>query len=238
MTERPSIPHRIHRVPTGPRRHVQPAQPIAQDPHVQDEPAEQDEPAAHDDPDLPQGPLEGWSVESFMATMRKISDEAVMRTRQDDKLRVDTSVGLIDSKIDGAITRIVKADRSGTKKWKTLATLGISAAGGMGIMMATCMNAYQDARFDVVVPTARAEAKVETLEDRMADSERRHEETDKALGDIKKSLEANTDAVLGIAKLLDPERDALDEPAPAASPAVRSNSAARGRNNLPRPPKP
>ena len=156
----------------------------------------------------------GFTAQDILDLLSKATEAAIIRTRQDDKLRVDTSVGLIDSKIDGALTQVAKKTSSQELKWKFLFYVAISAAGAMGTVMASCRNAYETARVDAHEPAARAEVKAgeavakvvvveRSMEDRMAASDARHAKTEETLAKLGDALDANTLAVLGIAARLD-----------------------------------
>ncbi len=193
--DRPSLPHSLQRTPTGPQRTAEPPAAVS-------------------------GQLEamaaGFSSEDLLRFARAISEEAVIRTRQDDKLRVDTGVSLIDSKLDGALTRIVEAsnDPKVVTKWKALFGLALAAAVGMGTIQATCMNAYKNARVDAIEPAVRAEQKAITAESKVADiaevltkrievSEGRHDRTEKKISEIEQSLVLANKLLLKIDEKLD-----------------------------------
>jgi hypothetical protein len=180
------------RTPTGPQRHT-----VA-------------------DFDIPSEPPT-FTAEQWLAIMRAGTREAVVQTRQDDKLTMDNAIGLLKSQV----SEIVSASKSRREKVLAgIASLGIAAAVTMGTIMATCVNAYQDARVDAQIPAARAEVKAEqaaskvitvadALEERLKISDERHTKTEETLKTISIALDANTKAVLGIAAKLS------DSPAPS-----------------------
>ena len=131
--ERPSVPHNMQRPPSGSQR------PVATSGSI--------DPA-------------GFTMEEILSLLRTSNQEAIRLAQADSKLRVDTAVSLIDSKLDGAITQITKGATRGVIRWKALAALAASIAVAMGTVMGSCMNGYQNARFDAVEPAARAEQKV------------------------------------------------------------------------------
>lgn len=192
--ERPSIPHSLHRVPTSP----QPT--VAQAPPPPETDAERLTALAHKI-------ANGSSAEDLLTLWRIMSTEAVIKTRQDDKLRVDNSIGALQSKT-------MMAQESTIKRLKFAFFALLSFAGAMGTVAATCATAYQDARNDAMVPAAVAEAKAsraeskvatvaQTLEERLDESDRRHERTERALNDIGEALKANTAAINRIGEKLD-----------------------------------
>lgn len=206
---RPSLPHSHHRAPTGPRltvpQHQAPAE-AAEELH------------AHYDPqtfELAQKVLSGIAtLEDFLALHRIVSRETVVQTRQDDKLRVDNRVGMIESKIESMQTI---ADQKIARKanfWRAIAVTMLSIAGTVGVAAATCANAYQTARADAIEPAQRAEAKAEhadekvetvasEMEARMKASEDRHIQTERELAAIKKSVDTANTLLVGIAAKLE-----------------------------------
>lgn len=200
--ERPSIPHSLHRVPTAPQPTVaQAPQPTAAPPPPETD-AERLAALAHK---IASG--SSFTAEDLLTLGRIMSTEAVIKTRQDDKLRVDNSIGALQSKT-------MMAQESTIKRLKFAFYALLSAAGAMGTVAATCATAYQDARNDAMVPAAVAEAKAsraeskvatvaQTLEDRLDESDRRHERTERALNDIGEVLKANTAAINRIGEKLD-----------------------------------
>lgn len=140
-----------------------------------------------------------YTAEELITFGRILARDAVVVTRQDEKLRLDNAIGLAQSKNEMTLTRRVKFYQAAT-----MTLVGI--ASGAGLVMATCMNAYQDARVDAAVPAVRAEAKAEiakkqtdVLVERMDDSDARIEAVEASLTEIKESLAANTAAVVGLA---------------------------------------
>lgn len=215
--DRPSVPHSMMRPTTGPRRAIPPQS----EPEPEPAPVERTTQPHHD-------PLVlaiaeriankdgSWGAEDIVALGRLLNQDAIVRTRQDDKLRVDAAVSLLGSQLDGAVTQIVKAaqDPKTVTKWKAIAALGFTTSLTMGGIMGSCMNGYQTARFEAVEPAKRAEEKAERagdkvaevageLEARMADSEKRHEATETKLVHIEESVATANAVLLRISEKLD-----------------------------------
>lgn len=144
-----------------------------------------------------------------MGLMRKMADEAVVRTRADEKLRRDVAVAQDQSKTVMSLT-------SSVRRLKIYLGLLIGISASVGVAAATAMNAYQSARLDAVEPAARAEAKAEradrkaevvaaTVEERLGEMEKRHESTEIVLSDLSETLKANTKAI----NLIDAKLDDL-----------------------------
>lgn len=202
--ERPSVPHSLSRVPTGPRPTVPKSPPEAQD-------AEHDPMTMAIAEKIANG---AFTVEDLLTLNRIVSRNTVVETRNDDKMRVDASVSLLDSKLDGALTRIVNASQQVASKWKAIAALATTMAVTMGAVTASCANAYQTARLDAVEPAARAEQKAEradaqiqqlssALEKRILASEERHAKTETKLEEIETSINTANSVLLKISEKLD-----------------------------------
>lgn len=164
---RPTVPHHLQRPPSAPQA------------TVRRQPEPEPEPATPFDCEYDPKVIElarriqagDYSFEDLLTLNKIISRSTVVETRNDDRLRVDTSVSLLDSKLDGALTRILSAVEKpeAITKWKRIATLAISAAFTMGVIMASCKSGYLSASADAVKPAQRAEEKAEQAEVRVDD---------------------------------------------------------------------
>lgn len=181
MQDRPSLPYQqSQRPPTGPQRSTQEESPL-------------------------HPPT--FSAEDWFAMMRKFADEAVIRTRNDEKLRRDVTVAQDQS-------RTIMALSSSLRRFKIYLGLMVGISTGVGAAAATVMNAYQSARLDAVEPAARAEAKAEradkkaeviaaTVEERLEEFEERHIATEAILANVSETLKANTKAINQLDSKLD-----------------------------------
>lgn len=213
---RPSVPHSVHRVPTAPQ------------PHLRREPDPEPEPNPADCEFDPQTialarriQAGAFAIEDLLTLNKIVSRSTVVETRNDDRLRVDTSVSLLDSKLDGALTRILNAvERPGAVlRWKRISALAISAALTMGAVLASCRTGWQTATAQAVEPAQRAEANVEEvkaaaneLETRVAASEAKHAKTAEKLGEIEgwiKSANSTLEAIAEKVGAEQPEEPAL-----------------------------
>lgn len=209
-----SVPHAQHRVPTGPREQVRERVEPSEPP---DDVHEQYDPMTFA---LAQKLAAGaFSVEDLLVLNRLISRETVVQTRQDDKLRVDTSLSLLESKIESMQTKADQKIARARNFWRGISAFLLAVAGGVGTVAATCANAYDDARVDAIIPAKRAEEKAvradevaTELDRRIKASEDRHETTEKKLGEIERSVHTANAVLLKIAEKLDAgEKSGKDE---------------------------
>lgn len=198
--ERPSIPHSLHRVPSSPHPTVPAAAPAPAQPETDGE-------RLLSLASKLAGERSGFTAEDLLTLGRLMSTEAVVRTRMDDKLRVDNSIGAIQS-------ATMMAQGSTIKRLKYALGVSLFLASSIGAGAATCVTAYEHARKDAIEPAEVAEAKAaqaeskvatvaQTLEERLAASDARHEKNEQALADIGEALKANTAAINRIGEKLD-----------------------------------
>jgi len=155
-----------------------------------------------------------FSFEDLIQLNRLISRETVVQTRQDDKLRVDTSLGYLESKIESMQTTADKKITRAKDFWKAIAVAMIALAGTVGSIAGACASAYSDARSDAIEPAARAEAKAsradnkieavtDEMDTRMKASESRHSVTEEKLVELSESMATTNSLLVGIAAKLE-----------------------------------
>lgn len=149
----------------------------------------------------------GFSIESVLKLLQYGQRYATAATRQTDKLGVDLGVGKISEQL-GSIQGSI-AQRRRIRDWVMIAALVISAAlaAGQGVWNIVAPAAHREAAEVVLAPAVRAEAKVLTLEERVAATEQRHEETDRALRSLDASVDDLQAAVVALTKKLDTPRE-------------------------------
>lgn len=200
MPERPSVQHHMVKVPTGPNASA----------------ADRDEAEATTIAALLRDPA-GLSVESILRLLEITQRRAVIAAKQDVKLSVDTKMGSVESTVGTLVSKI--QDISGVmerklKLWRTIGVIATASAVIVATIAATVRDVYREAHSEVAAPAQRAELKADELERRVAESERRHDDVDRAISELRGAVEANTKAVLGIASKLD-QPHVQPEPAPA-----------------------
>lgn len=152
----------------------------------------------------------GLTVDGILRLLDITQRRAVIAAKQDDKLMVDLRVGAIESTlktISASITGITGKFAKSIRFWRIVSTAAIVAATAIG----AAAGAFRKASIgtahaedpSVAAMTPEAGELGSKLEERLADSERRHDATDAALQQLRDALEANTRAVLGIAARLE-----------------------------------
>lgn len=195
---RPSVPHAMTRAHTDRARTVPPEKAETMRETVDRELAEAL--AIVRDPS-------GFTIESVLKLLDLGQRRAVIATRQDDKLRVELEAGRVTERLDS-----MQASVLGQRRWhERLKTylLGVAVAGAVGQAMWSWLapRARDEAHATIVAPAVAAEAKVLSVEERIAANERKHDETDRVLSDLKASVERLNGAVVALAsKLEEPTR--------------------------------
>lgn len=185
--ERPSLPHAITRVPTGPQR------------------ATEDGVAERRTTNEPHPPT--FSAEEWGQMLDGKIRAAVISTRNDELLQRDNKRGLDQS------TTIMKLERE-SKRLKIYIGVLLGMSTTIGGAAANCANAYQDVRMEAIEPVARAEAKAEraeakvgavaeTVDDKLAAFETRHQENEKVLAELAAVVRSTSLAVAALDHKLD-----------------------------------
>lgn len=201
---RPSLPHSMTRVSTAPQPELPPA-PLTDADRIASVAKKMAESGA-------------WTADDLIAFGRLLSRDAVIQTRQDDKMRVEQAIGQVQSQSMMELGR-----KNGMLKILMYVSLGIAT--GMGAIAATCRNAYEDFRKDQIVPVEAAEAKAIKAEEtavesstvlhgRITATELRLTATETALRDIGETLKANTRAINALGEKLDASHDAVSRRKP------------------------
>lgn len=207
---RQSLPHSMTRVPTAPQAptaqlEVQQTVPMTDVDRIAAVAKKMSESGA-------------WTAEDLIQFGRLLSRDAVIQTRQDDRMRVEQAIGQARSETEMKLGR-----ENSWLKLAVYALLGI--ASGVGIIAGTCQRAYDDFRSDQVVPVAAAEAKaiqaeataVESstvLHGRITSTELRLTATEAALLDIGETLKANTRAINQLSEKLDTDHGSVSRRKP------------------------
>lgn len=190
--DRPSVPHHL-RTPTDRNRTVAP----------------------DDAPTVPQL----LTVEEWKQWERDRTNEAVRTTREDTKLHLDTRLGLLESKLDGIMSRSdVRIGRTASL-WRLVAIAGIACSGVMGTMMATCANSYERARVDAIEPAVEAKHTASQAIDLTAQHENRLGDIEQRTSELAAAVEKLNGAVIALtSRLPEPEPTHLSVPASGAKP--------------------
>lgn len=199
---RPSVPHSITRVPTAPQRQVYDAR--------QAEPEEAETPpmSENDELDIIARRLSssGFSAEDLIRFGFILSRKAVVETRNDEALTRTQKKGLDQSQTIMSLNGVVKRARYAI----TVLTALLIAIGTLWGKTANDNTVHKE---EILEPIVRAEAKAEravkkaeivelTTEERLDAADARVTKVEEALKEVNAALEANTDALLGIAAKL------------------------------------
>ena len=159
------------------------------------------------------------TVEEWKQWQRDHTDEAVKRTRADERLHFDTRLGAMESKIDDLFGTTISKRRRREVVSLVGFVASLIASGIMGIWMAVAPRAREAAEVAVIAPAIEAKRVATVAVETTDDHEERLTKVEQTQRQILGAIEKlNGAVVMVIDRLPAPEPTHIDVPAPVAVP--------------------